>query len=275
MTLLDDRSTTTSDEDRAARRRPAAGERRTRSGAAEQTGERRVRRGTGSLAAGRRKAAAEAESLFARLRAMPLVLPLVALVVGALAITLYLSTKSAQDAYALAAAKAENQSLSDKRDELKKTYDSGNSAPELSDKAGKLGMVPVAGAPQMVVGADGKARLQGTLDPVTGRRMDSLNPAPDPVSQIDGTKVDDSTGLNGGSELGDGRRSSGTETSGTESSPGTEASGTESTGDRTSGRAPAGEQPGESGESAEPDAPAPNVLPSSAATPGRNAPQER
>ena len=44
--------------------------------------------------------------------------------------------------YDLTVAKAQNQSLVDKRDSLKRTYESGDSAPELSDKAARLGLVP-------------------------------------------------------------------------------------------------------------------------------------
>ncbi|MCK0440961.1 hypothetical protein MUG78_16245 [Gordonia alkaliphila] len=155
-------------------------------------------------AAGRRRpprreeilAPKKASGVLTGLSDMPFIVPIVVLVIGALGLTLYLSTKAAQDSYQLSSLRQENQALVDKRDNLKRTADSGDSAPELADKAAKLGMVPGIGA-HLVVGPDGKARLRGELKPADGNRPGSLNPKPDPVKQIDASKVDDSGGLGG------------------------------------------------------------------------------
>ncbi len=69
--------------------------------------------------------------------------PVLALLVVGLGLSLWLSTKAAQDSYRLGIERKVNQSLVDRRDSLKRSYESGDSAPELSDKAAKLGMIPV------------------------------------------------------------------------------------------------------------------------------------
>lgn len=210
---------------------------------------------------------------------MPFIVPIVLLVIGALGLTLYLSTKAAQDSYALESVRQQHQQLADKRDHLKRTADSGDSAPELSDKAAKLGMVPGTAAPHLVVGPDGKARLRGTLAEASGSRLGSLNPAPDPVSQIDASKVDDSGGL-GGTPPPTSSAPETPESSTPESStPGSSTPGPNTPDANTP--APAGRPGGQDGSAgrtpspadAAPDAPetpAPNVLPPRAATPNRN-----
>ena len=125
--------------------------------------------------------------------------PVLTLVVGALALTLYLSTKSAQDSYAIDALREQNSSLEARRDAAKREYDLLNSAPELANKADKLGMVPGTAGMQVIVGPDGKTRTVGTLRPSSGGPLPALNPAPNPVDKIDSSKVDDSKGLGGDS----------------------------------------------------------------------------
>ena len=182
---------------------------------------------------------------FAGMSRIPFIVPVLLLVLGALGLTLYLSTTAAQDSYALNEVRAQNQALTDKRDELRKVADLGNSAPKLADEAARLGMVPVTDAAHLVVGADGKARIKGELKPVDGSPLGSLNPEPDPVAEIDASSVDDSTGLDG--------------------EPAPES--TDRAADRDPAPAPAPEPSA--------GAPQPNVLPSSAATPGRNAARAR
>lgn len=200
----------------------------------------------------------KASGVFTGLSDMPFIVPIVVLVIGALSLTLYLSTKAAQDSYALEAARQEHQALIDKRDNLKRTADSGDSAPELADKAAKLGMVPGIGA-HLVVGPDGKARLRGELKPAEGGRPGSLNPTPDPVKQIDASKVDDSGGLGGNPAP-------------TESAPNAQAPGDQ-------GQAPAPSASPTPPAATTPPTPAPNVapnvLPDSAATPNRNTAADR
>ncbi|WOC13739.1 hypothetical protein [Gordonia sp. MP11Mi] len=166
----------------------AATERATRSKAAQRALDRRERRlaPEGAVAAVTRK----------RVGGIPLVFPVLLLIVGALGLTLYLTTKSAQDSYALDAMRKQNQTLEDKRDDLKRQHDLADSAPALAAKAGELGMVPADGAVQIVIGADGKARKVGAATASNGDRLPDLNPAPDPVDKIDPKGVDDSEGLN-------------------------------------------------------------------------------
>ncbi|MFT3715461.1 MAG: hypothetical protein QM774_05790 [Gordonia sp. (in: high G+C Gram-positive bacteria)] len=181
--------------------------------------------------------------MWTSLRRIPFIVPILFMVIAALGLTLYLSTKAAQDSYSLESVRRENQLLTDKRDELKKTADMGASSPELADAAAKLGMVPMEGAAHLVVGADGKSHLKGELTPAQGKALGSLNPEPDPVADVDASKVDDSTGLDGSP------------------APTTAPAADHDT------PAPATAAPS--------DAPAPNVLPSSAATPDRNAARAR
>lgn len=204
MTLLDTRSRAPGVDDAA---RPA------RSKAAQKAMDRRARR-TGHSAdeqqswARRRTAdqdrpapapSAPRPPLRDRIANVPFVVPVVVLIIAGMALTLWLSTKSAQDSYDLSIARAENQSLTDQRDALKRTFESADAAPDLSDSAARLGMVPVRNPARMVVGPDGKPRVFGTPEAATGRAPRSINPAKtdDPTAKIDVSKVDDSEGLPG------------------------------------------------------------------------------
>ncbi|QKT07585.1 hypothetical protein HUN08_10560 [Gordonia sp. X0973] len=137
--------------------------------------------------------------LVERVRELPFAVPVIALVALGLVGTLWLSTRAAQDSYELTVAKTQNQSLLDKRDGLKRTYESGDSAPELSDKAARLGLVPARNAARLVVGDDGRVTVRGKPAPATGRAPQSINPksSDDPLRHIDKSKVEDSTGLPG------------------------------------------------------------------------------
>lgn len=204
MTLLDTRTRAPGADD--ATRPP-------RSKAAQKAMDRRARR-TGALAdeqqswARRRRVdkdrpqpapSAPRPSLRDRITGVPFVVPVVALIVAGMALTLWLSTKSAQDSYDLSIARAENQSLIDQRDALKRTFESADAAPDLSDSAARLGMVPVRNPARMVVGPDGKPRVYGTPEAASGRAPRSINPTKtdDPTAKIDVSKVDDSEGLPG------------------------------------------------------------------------------
>ncbi len=157
--------------------------------------------------------------------------PVLLLIVGALGLTLYLTTKSAQDSYALDALRSENQTLTDRRDDLQRTFDKADAAPALAKQAAGLGMVPGDGAVQVTVGPDQKSRVRGTATPAEGKPLPDLNPSENPVTKINTSKVDDSEGLGAGA---------------------------------TTPAAPtAGVQP----PSATPNAPRPNVVPKTAATP--------
>ncbi|AVM00999.1 hypothetical protein C6V83_12785 [Gordonia iterans] len=240
MTLLDDRRTT------VRTRRSTIGVDGSSAGAA---------RAESGASAGRRPrraaqpAPTQPAGALSGLSDVPFIVPIVLLVIGALGLTLYLSTKAAQDSYSLESLRQSNRELTEKRDSFKHTADAGDSAAELARKASELGMIQGSPAPQLVVGADGKARLKGRLVPAEGSTLPPLNPTPDPAEEIDASKVDDSGGLDGNP-------------------------------------APSSDQPTDAGpaESAEAgdtpppalttppagQAPAPNVLPPGAATPGAN-----
>lgn len=111
---------------------------------------------------------------------VPFVVVVVVLLLAGLALTLWLSTKSAQDSYQLGVAREQNEQLSDRRDALKKAYESGDSAPELSDKAGALGMIPATDVPRLVIGPDGKETVVGEIKPADGPKAPSMNDAPAP-----------------------------------------------------------------------------------------------
>ena len=208
MTVLDDRTvadsagTGTATPTRRPRRENLESERANRSRAAQRALDRRrnrvVAQGSTSTRGGL-DSGARRGSLFSRARSVPFVVPVLALLVVGLGLSLWLSTKAAQDSYRLGIERKANQSLVDRRDSLKRSYESGDSAPELSDKAAKLGMIPVQNPARMVVGANGKPKVLGDPEPASGKPMGTINPddKPDPTSKIDKSKVSDSMGLGG------------------------------------------------------------------------------
>lgn len=115
-------------------------------------------------------------------RRVPFAVVVAGLLVAGLALTLWLSTKSAQDSYQLGAAREQNEQLSDRVDALKKAYESGDSAPELSGKASGLGMIPATDVPRMVIGPDGKETVVGDIEPADGPKAPSMNDTPPPSS---------------------------------------------------------------------------------------------
>lgn len=190
MTLLEP-STRTGARDKSSRQRrtgAAANDRASRSKAAQRALDRRTRRDRigGSLPMTGR-----------RIAGVPVVVPILLLVLGALALTLFLTTKSAQDSYAIDALRSENQELQARHDALKADVDAGDQAPALAKAAARQGMVPASNSAEIVIGPDGKARLRGTPTAADGTALPDLNPAPDPVDKIDKNKVDDSVGLGG------------------------------------------------------------------------------
>ncbi|WP_018180021.1 hypothetical protein [Jongsikchunia kroppenstedtii] len=107
-------------------------------------------------------------------------IPFVFLVIGmlalGLALTLWLSTTAAQNSYQLSAAKQTNQDLQNRLQQIKKNYESGQSAPELAKKATEqLGMIPATNPPRLVVGPDGKVRVVGEVKPAQGPPAPSMD----------------------------------------------------------------------------------------------------
>ncbi|GAB85943.1 hypothetical protein RVF83_21360 [Gordonia rubripertincta] len=188
---------------RRSRRARIESERATRSRAAQRALDRRHKRmATGAVAprAARGGLSMSGVSLRERLQHTPFVVPVIALLVLGLGLSLWLSTKSAQDSYKLGIERTENQSLIDQRDALKRTFESGNSAPELSREATRLGMIPSDNPARMIVDDPRRPRIVGKPAPASGKPMADLNPElkPDPTETIDPRKVDDSIGLGGG-----------------------------------------------------------------------------
>lgn len=197
---------------------------------------------------------------------VPFVVVVVVLLLAGLALTLWLSTKSAQDSYQLGVAREQNEQLSDRRDALKKAYESGDSAPELSDKAGALGMIPATDVPRLVIGPDGKETVVGEIKPADGPKAPSMNdaPAPSPRTPAAGNRT--STPVPG--------------VQGTPIGPdtGTEATTTEPALPTTPGeQIPPGQSTPNGQTPANPAAPPnfSNVLPSTGGAPGSNSGQTR
>ncbi len=199
---------------RRVRRETAGTERATRSRAAQRAIDRRRKRLDREKRTGRSvdrtpvvtSAPRETMSLRARITGIPFVVPVIALLVVGLGLSLWLSTKAAADSYRLGEERQENQALLDRRDTLKRSYESGDSAPELADKASRLGLIPAKNPARMIVDGSGRPRVVGDPEPAQGKAMRSINPStgPDPVEKIDPKKVDDSEGLPGGSSAGSG-----------------------------------------------------------------------
>ncbi|MFT4126495.1 MAG: hypothetical protein QM662_09715 [Gordonia sp. (in: high G+C Gram-positive bacteria)] len=262
MTLLDDtargpRSGTAARSARGTGRR-TPGARPNRSRAAQRALDRHNRRaGTEASTRGDRTAGSAPmrtrSSLTQGISRVPFVVPILLLLAAGLGLSLWLSTNAAEGSYELGVARQENQALTDRLNALRRTYDSGNSAPELADSAGRLGLIPANNPARMVIGADGHARIVGDPTPAAGTRMNSLNPEtrPDPVSQIDPNGVDDSRGLSGA-----GQETATADPAGTTTTPTTSSTPAPAV---TPGTAVA------SSPAADPDAtPAPNVLPRTA-----------
>ncbi|MEE4023181.1 hypothetical protein V1Y59_08840 [Gordonia sp. PKS22-38] len=216
--------------------------------------------------------------LRARITGVPFVVPVIALLVVGLGLSLWLSTKAAADSYKLGVERQENQALVDRRDSLKRTYESGNSAPELSDKASQLGMIPAQNPARMVVDGPGKPRIIGEPEPAQGRALRSINPPtePDPVETIDPKEVDDSQGLPGTAT--DSDESGGADDS-NETADTTEPDDAQ-TPEAAAGQAPAnGGQadpaPGATRPTSPTVAPAPNVLPPNGNAPSSNSAESR
>ncbi|MFE0749555.1 hypothetical protein [Gordonia sp. NPDC058843] len=290
MTILHEAPSRAADDDRDSRRSRRTrieSERATRSRAAQRALDRRHRRTAAGRATPPRRTGGGLSmtgvSLRQRLQHTPFVVPVIALLVLGLGLSLWLSTKSAQDSYKLGIERTQNQSLIDQRDALKRTYESGNSAPELSDKAARLGMIPADNPARMIVDDPRRPRVVGKPAPASGRPMGSLNPdtAPDPAESVDPSQVDDSIGL-GGRSGSEGPDAGGTTTP--QPTP-SDASGQPTPGQSTPGQStpggstpsqtappganplPSGANPTPSGTSAVPPAapstptPAPNVVP--------------
>ncbi|GAB3127773.1 hypothetical protein GCM10027289_05730 [Tsukamurella serpentis] len=137
-------------------------------------------------------------SLIARLpqpralaRRVPFVLALIALIGAGLVLTLWLTTGSAENSYALSSREAVNKSLAEKKAALERDVKSGASAPGLAERAAELGMVPAGSLPVLVGQPGGKVAVVGKPAPATGAPLPALNP-PAPSADRSGATSDGS-----------------------------------------------------------------------------------
>lgn len=164
--------------------RPARAGRR--SGAAQRAYERRTQRAAvhnGSAAGSAPAAAKRAGTLAARI---PFVATIIGLLSMGLALTLLLTTRSAEDSYQLSAARAHNQSLVEEKAALQRDVETANSAPRLAEEAAALGMVPAIDPARLVVHPDGAVEVVGEPKPATGLPVPPLD-VKAPTAQTRGT----------------------------------------------------------------------------------------
>lgn len=111
---------------------------------------------------------------------IPFVVVVIGFVLVGLTLTLYLTATSAAHSYQISQEKRREQALLDQRSALKRQAEAFDAAPELADRAAKLGMIPATNVPRLVIGRNGKSRLSGPLLPATGfpGRNENRNSAP-------------------------------------------------------------------------------------------------
>lgn len=158
-----------------------------RSTAAQRAYERRRQRATVPGGAGRAAEAAPRTSFGSSSRTLVARVPFVATILGllcmGLATTLLLTTRSAEDSYQLADARAHNQNLREQTAALQREVAAGNSAPVLAEKAAAQGLVPAKDPARLLLDTDGTVHVIGTPKPAEGKPVPPLDrtPAPTPV----------------------------------------------------------------------------------------------
>ncbi len=158
-----------------------------RSTAAQRAYERRQQRATVTAGVGTRAAspAASRSSFGSSSRTFVARVPFVATILGllcmGLATTLLLTTRSAEDSYQLADARAHNQSLREQTAALQREVAAGNSAPVLAEKAAEQGLIPAKDPARLLLDADGTVHVIGTPKPAEGKPVAPLDRAPAPA----------------------------------------------------------------------------------------------
>ncbi|MFX0572953.1 hypothetical protein [Nocardia nepalensis] len=109
---------------------------------------------------------------------IPFVAAIIALLGCGLALTLLLTTRSAEDSYQLGDARATNRRLADERAALQREVEAADSAPELAARARELGMIPAKDPARLVIGPDGGVTVIGKPTPAQGAPVPPLNPSP-------------------------------------------------------------------------------------------------
>lgn len=113
--------------------------------------------------------------------------PFVVLVIGSLgfglAVTLWLSTGSAERSYQLGAARQTNQALAQQKEALERDVLEAQAAPALAEAARNLGMIPSRDTAHLVQDPAGNWVVVGTPKPAEGVPPPPLNtPLPDPAA---------------------------------------------------------------------------------------------
>jgi len=93
---------------------------------------------------------------------------IIALLGAGMALTLFLTTRAAEDSYELSTARAYNMSLVQQRAVLQRDVEAGLSAPVLAQRAAELGMIPSGDVARLVVAADGTVTVVGDPVPAQG-----------------------------------------------------------------------------------------------------------
>lgn len=150
--------------DEAAKKRP--------SGAAKRAYEKRTARSRTSAGSAVTSTSLRGGEFTARI---PFVVSIIGLFSIGLAVTLLLTTRSAEDSYQLSDARAFNQSLVEQKAALERDYQVRNSAPELANQASALGMVPAKDPARLVVHPDGQVEVVGTPAPASAAPMPPLD----------------------------------------------------------------------------------------------------
>ncbi|WP_430333027.1 hypothetical protein [Rhodococcus sp. ACT016] len=159
-----------------------------RSTAAQRAYERRRQRATVSDGGGTASSASDRSSLGTSSRTIVARVPFVATILGllcmGLAATLLLTTRSAEDSYQLADARAHNQSLREQTAALQREVAAGNSAPVLAEKAAAQGLIPAKDPARLLLDTDGTVHVIGTPKPAEGSPVAPLDrtPAPPPAA---------------------------------------------------------------------------------------------
>lgn len=97
-----------------------------------------------------------------------------------LALTLLLSTRSAEVSYQLATARERNQQLANECAVLRRQVEKADSAPELAAAAARLGMVPARDPAHLLVASDGSVKVIGKPKSAMGAPDPLLNPPSSP-----------------------------------------------------------------------------------------------
>ncbi|ADG97553.1 conserved hypothetical protein [Segniliparus rotundus DSM 44985] len=102
------------------------------------------------------------------LRRVPFVIGVMGLLAVGLVATLWLATRSTEDASTLSAMRGHNRELQQEQERLERDMERGQSVTELARRAGELGMVPARDVAKFVPQPDGSVQVVGDLKPAEG-----------------------------------------------------------------------------------------------------------